>query len=78
MQILDEAVELPQDSTSVPSPRSAYPTRMTSETLPNHEFVVKPKVAIVAGKAECWVCARQNILVGDWRTHPYEPGLNDL
>jgi hypothetical protein len=49
MQILDEAVELPQDSISVPSPRSANQTRMC-ETLPDHALVVKPKVEIVVGK----------------------------
>jgi hypothetical protein len=49
MQIHDEAMELPQDSISVPSPRSAYPTRMC-ETLPDHALVVKPKVEIVAAK----------------------------
>jgi hypothetical protein len=40
---------------NAPSPRSAYPTRTTCATLPNHSLVVKPKKEAVAARCLCKV-----------------------
>src|ERR1700730_3951977 len=76
MQILDEAVELPQDSIRVPSPRSAYPTRITSETLLDDAFVVKLKVEIVGENAEFFSARRKIFFSATGK--PHEPSLNGL